>query len=76
MNMQERKQKYKGKFTFYQELKNTWVIVLISSIVLCGRRCMKYFDNNTGVIQWSSEEIAILYYDTLTKGCVDILQTF
>ena len=28
---------------------------------------MKYFDINPGVLKWSSEEIAIPYYDTLTK---------
>ena len=28
---------------------------------------MKYFDNNPGILQWASEEIAIPYYDTLSK---------
>ena len=67
MNMQERKQKYKGKFTPQNPKKYMGDSANIIYRSMWERRCMKYFDNNPGVIQWSSEEIAIPYYDTLTK---------
>ena len=59
--MQERKQKYKGKFTPQNPKKYMGDSANIIYRSMWERRCMKYFDNNPGVIQWSSEEIVIPY---------------
>ena len=66
MNMSERTQKYKGKYKFHNSQK----YMVVSNIIyrsMWERKCMKYFDNNTSVIKWSSEELAI-YYDSLGKS--------
>ena len=68
MNMSERTQKYKGKFIPTNPKKYIGDSNNIIYRSMWERRCMKYFDNNPGVLQWSSEEIAIPYYDTLSKN--------
>ena len=67
MTMQERSQKYKGKYKPQNPKKYMGDSSNIIYRSMWERRCMKYFDHNPGVLQWSSEEIAIPYYDTLTK---------
>jgi len=67
MNMSERKQKYKGKFT--PENPSKYAGDTSNIIYRSGweRRCMKFFDNNPSILQWASEEVVIPYYDTATK---------
>ena len=65
--MNERSQKYKGKFTPQNSGKYIGDSTNIIYRSMWERRCMKYFDNNPGVIAWASEEISIPYYDTATK---------
>ena len=67
MNMQERSQKYKGKYKPQNPKKYMGDSDNIIYRSMWERRCMKYFDNNPGILQWASEEIAIPYYDTLSK---------
>ena len=67
MNMQERTQKYKGKFTPINPKKYIGDSNNIIYRSMWERRCMKYFDNNPGILQWASEEVVIPYYDTATK---------
>ena len=65
--MRDRPIKYKGKYTPEHPAKymgNSSNIVYRS---MWERRCMKYFDVNPSVLQWSSEEISIPYYDSMTK---------
>ncbi len=58
---------YKGRFT--PTNPNKYMGDVDNIIYRSGweRRAMKYFDVNPGVLQWASEEVAIPYYDTLTK---------
>ena len=65
--MQERSQKYKGKYKPQNPKKYMGDSDNIIYRSMWERRCMKYFDNNPGILQWASEEIAIPYYDTLSK---------
>ena len=65
--MQERTQKYKGKFTPINPKKYIGDSSNIIYRSMWERRCMKYFDNNPGILQWASEEVVIPYYDTATK---------
>ncbi len=65
--MQERTQKYKGKFTPINPKKYIGDSNNIIYRSMWERRCMKYFDNNPGILQWASEEVVIPYYDTATK---------
>ena len=67
MDMTERKQKYKGKFT--PENPSKYAGDTSNIIYRSGweRRCMKFFDNNPSILQWASEEVVIPYYDTATK---------
>ena len=67
MSMRERSQKYKGKFTPENPQKYAGDCSNIIYRSMWERRCMKYFDKTPGVILWSSEELAIPYYDTATK---------
>ena len=67
MNMSERKQKYKGKFTPENPSKYAGDTSNIIYRSMWERRCMKYFDNNPSILQWASEEVVIPYYDTATK---------
>jgi len=67
MNMSERSQKYKGKYKPQNPKKYMGDSDNIIYRSMWERRCMKYFDNNPGILQWASEEIAIPYYDTLSK---------
>ena len=61
MTMQERSQKYKGKYKPQNPKKYMGDSSNIIYRSMWERRCMKYFDHNPGVLQWSSEEIAIPY---------------
>ena len=65
--MSERTQKYKGKFTPINPKKYIGDSSNIIYRSMWERRCMKYFDNNPGILQWASEEVVIPYYDTATK---------
>ena len=65
--MQERTQKYKGKFTPQNPSKYIGDGTNIVYRSMWERRCMKYFDVNPSVIAWASEEVIIPYYDTATK---------
>jgi hypothetical protein len=67
MNMQERLQKYKGKFRPHNPSKYIGDSKNIVYRSMWERRCMKYFDVNPSVLGWASEEISIPYYDTMTK---------
>ena len=67
MNMQERSQKYKGKYTPENPGKYMGDSDNIIYRSMWERRCMKYFDINPSVLQWASEEIAIPYYNTAQK---------
>jgi len=67
MNMQERLQKYKGKFRPHNPSKYIGDHKNIVYRSMWERRCMKYFDINPSVLGWASEEISIPYYDTMTK---------
>jgi len=67
MNMQERNQKYKGKYKPTNPHKYMGDSDNIIYRSMWERRCMKYFDGNPSILQWASEEVAIPYYDTLTK---------
>ena len=67
MNMQERLQKYKGKFRPRNPSKYIGDSKNIVYRSMWERRCMKYFDVNPSVLGWASEEIAIPYYDTMAK---------
>tara|TARA_B100000579_G_scaffold308519_1_gene258238 strand:- start:134 stop:598 length:465 start_codon:yes stop_codon:yes gene_type:complete len=67
MNMQERSQKYKGKYTPENPSKYMGDSTNIVYRSMWERRCMKYFDINPSVLQWASEEIAIPYYNTAQK---------
>ena len=65
--MRDRPIKYKGKYTPEHPTKymgNSSNIVYRS---MWERRCMKYFDVNPSVLQWSSEEVVIPYYDSMSK---------
>jgi len=67
MIMKDRPIKYKGKYTPEHPVKymgNSSNIVYRS---MWERRCMKYFDVNPSVLQWSSEEVVIPYYDSMSK---------
>ena len=65
--MNERSQKYKGKFTPQNPSKYIGDGTNIIYRSMWERRCMKYFDVNPSVIAWASEEVVIPYYDTATK---------
>jgi len=65
--MNERSQKYKGKFTPQNPGKYIGETSNIVYRSMWERRCMKYFDVNPSVIAWASEEVVIPYYDTTTK---------
>ena len=65
--MNERKQKYKGKFTPQNPIKYIGDSANIIYRSMWERRCMKYFDINPSVIGWASEEVVIPYYDSMTK---------
>ena len=67
MNMSERTQKYKGKYRPHNPQKYIGDPSNIIYRSMWERKCMKYFDNNPSVIKWSSEELAIPYYDSLGK---------
>ena len=67
MNMQQRSQKYKGKYTPTNPSKYMGDSTNIVYRSMWERRCMKYFDINPSVLQWASEEIAIPYYNTAQK---------
>ena len=67
MNMSERTQKYKGKYKPHNPQKYIGDPSNIVYRSMWERKCMKYFDNNPSVIKWSSEELAIPYYDSLGK---------
>ena len=67
MNMSERTQKYKGKYKPHNQQKYIGDPSNIIYRSMWERKCMKYFDNNPSVIKWSSEELAIPYYDSLSK---------
>ena len=76
MNMSERTQKYKGKFTPENPSKYAGDSNNIIYRSMWERRCMKYFDNNPSILQWASEEVVIPYYDTALKRCVDTFLIF
>ena len=65
--MKERSQKYKGKYTPEHPTKYTGDSTNIIYRSMWERRCMKYFDVNPSVLQWSSEEVVIPYYDSMSK---------
>ena len=65
--MKERSQKYKGKYTPEHPAKYTGDSTNIIYRSMWERRCMKYFDVNPSVLQWSSEEVVIPYYDSMSK---------
>ena len=58
---------YKGKYTpkFPKKYKGNYNNIIYRS--LWERKCMVYFDNNPSIISWSSEELAIPYYDSIAK---------
>ena len=65
--MNERSIKNKGKFTPQNSSKYIGDSDNIVYRSMWERRCMKYFDTNSSVIAWASEEVSIPYYDTSTK---------
>ena len=65
--MKERSQKYKGKYTPEHPAKYMGDSSNIVYRSMWERRCMKYFDVNPSVLQWSSEEVVIPYYDSMSK---------
>ena len=65
--MNERTQKYKGKFTPQNPSKYIGDNTNIIYRSMWERRCMKYFDVNPSVIGWASEEVVIPYYDSATR---------
>ena len=65
--MQERLQKYKGKFRPHNPSKYIGDSKNIVYRSMWERRCMKYFDVNPSILGWASEEISIPYYDTMAK---------
>ena len=65
--MKERSQKYKGTYTPEHPAKYTGDSTNIIYRSMWERRCMKYFDVNPSVLQWSSEEVVIPYYDSMSK---------
>tara|TARA_R100000008_G_scaffold45672_1_gene26819 strand:- start:325 stop:792 length:468 start_codon:yes stop_codon:yes gene_type:complete len=68
MTMREdRPIKYKGLYNPKNPKKYIGNVNNITYRSMWERRCMKYFDENPGVIKWASEEVAIPYYDTATK---------
>ena len=67
MTMRDRPIKYKGKYTPENPNKYMGNVNNIVYRSMWERRCMKYFDGNASILKWSSEELAIPYYDTATK---------
>ena len=65
--MQERSQKYKGKYRPQNPEKYMGDSRNIIYRSMWDRKCMKYFDNNPSIVKWASEELAIPYYDSLGK---------
>ena len=65
--MRDRPIKYKGKYTPENPSKYMGNVNNIVYRSMWERRCMKYFDGNASILKWSSEELAIPYYDTATK---------
>ena len=74
--MSERTQKYKGKYKPHNPQKYIGDPSNIIYRSMWERKCMKYFDNNPSVIKWSSEELAIPYYDSLGKKYETIILIF
>ena len=58
---------YKGKYRpkFPKKYKGNYNNIVYRS--LWERKCMVYFDNNPSILSWSSEELVIPYFDTITK---------
>ena len=65
--MKDRPIKYKGKYTPEHPVKYMGDASNIVYRSMWERRCMKYFDVNPSVLQWSSEEVVIPYYDSMSK---------
>ena len=65
--MMKKHKTYKGKYTpkFPKKYKGNYNNIIYRS--LWERKCMVYFDNNPSIISWSSEELAIPYYDSIAK---------
>ena len=58
---------YKGKYTpkFPKKYKGNYKNIVYRS--LWERKCMVYFDTNPNILSWSSEELVIPYFDSVTK---------
>ena len=67
MNSMKKHKTYKGKYTpkFPKKYKGNYKNIVYRS--LWERKCMVYFDTNPKIISWSSEEIIIPYFDSVTK---------
>jgi|TARA_B110000444_G_scaffold241318_1_gene257588 hypothetical protein len=67
MNMMKKHKTYKGKYSpkFPKKYKGNYNNIIYRS--LWERKCMVYFDTNSSILAWSSEELAIPYFDTISK---------
>ena len=65
--MNERSQKYKGKFTPQNPSKYIGDGTNIVYRSMWERRCMKYFDVNPSVIGWASEELSLIHISEPTR---------
>lgn len=65
--MMKKHKTYKGKYRpkFPKKYKGNYNNIIYRS--LWERKCMVYFDNNPSILSWSSEELVIPYFDTITK---------
>ena len=67
MKTMKKHKTYKGKYRpkFPKKYKGNYNNIIYRS--LWERKCMVYFDTNPKIISWSSEEIVIPYFDSVTK---------
>ena len=67
MIMMKKHKTYKGKYRpkFPKKYKGNYNNIVYRS--LWERKCMVYFDTNPNIISWSSEELVIPYFDSITK---------
>ena len=65
--MMKKHKTYKGKYKpkFPKKYKGNYNNIVYRS--LWERKCMVYFDTNPSIISWSSEELVIPYFDSITK---------
>ena len=67
MNSMKKHKTYKGKYTpkFPKKYKGNYKNIVYRS--LWERKCMVYFDTNPNILSWSSDELVIPYFDSVTK---------